>query len=191
MLKIGLTGGIGSGKSTVAQFLEVLGVPVYYADERAKLLMNTNIQVILEIKKLLGEAAYCEGRVNRPYVAQMVFNNKLLLKGLNQIVHPAVKKDFEEWCDLRANKKWVVQEAAILFENDGYKKFDQIILVTAPMNLRIQRVVKRDNVSESKVIERINNQWTDDKKVKLANAVIVNDDKQSVIEQVIQLVNKL
>nr|WP_319398424.1 dephospho-CoA kinase [uncultured Carboxylicivirga sp.] len=191
MLKVGLTGGIGSGKSTVAQFLEVLSVPVYYADARAKQLMNTNTQVITKIKELLGEEAYCGSEVNRPYVAQMVFNDKALLEGLNQIVHPAVKKDFEKWCNHNADKKWVVQEAAILFENDGYKKFDQIILVTAPMDLRIQRVMKRDNVSESKVIERINNQWTDDKKVKLANAVIVNDDKQSVIEQVIQLVNKL
>ncbi|MBS2100038.1 dephospho-CoA kinase [Carboxylicivirga linearis] len=191
MLKVGLTGGIGSGKSTVAQLLEVLGVPVYYADDRAKQIMNTQIEVVAQIKQLLGEEAYQNKVVNRTFVAQMVFNDKVLLQKLNQIVHPAVKNDFEQWCRFNSNSKIVVQEAAILFENGGFKKFDKMILVTAPVETRINRVMLRDNVSKEKVMERMNNQWTDEQKIELADKIIVNDDKQSVIEQTIELIKEL
>lgn len=191
MLKVGLTGGIGSGKSTVAQLLEVLGVPVYYADDRAKQIMNTKIEVVAQIKQLLGEEAYQNKVVNRTFVAQMVFNDKVLLQKLNQIVHPAVKNDFEQWCRLNSNSKIVVQEAAILFENGGFKKFDKMILVTAPVETRINRVMLRDQVSKDKVMERMNNQWADEQKIELADKIIVNDDKQSVIEQTIKLIKEL
>ena len=190
MLKVGLTGGIGSGKSTVAQLLEVLGVPVYYADDRAKLIMNTQVDVVAKIKQLLGKEAYQNKIVNRTFVAQKVFNDKGLLQKLNQIVHPAVKYDFEQWCRL-SESRIVVQEAAILFENGGYEKFDRMILVTAPVQTRIKRVMFRDGLTEEQVTERINNQWPDDKKVKLADWVIVNDDKQSVIKQTIKLIKEL
>jgi len=191
MLKVGLTGGIGSGKSTVARLLEVLEVPVYYADDRAKLIMNTQVDVVAKIRQLLGEEAYQNKVVNRAFVAQKVFNDKILLQKLNQIVHPAVKKDFEYWCRLNSNSNIVVQEAAILFENGGFKKFDKMILVTAPIKTRIKRVIQRDHISEEKVMERINNQWSDEKKNELADSVIVNDDKQSIIEQTMKLIKEL
>lgn len=191
MLKVGLTGGIGSGKSIVAQFLEVLQIPVYYADIRAKLLMNTNVELIEQIKAVFGEEVYGHGQLNRAYLAQKVFNDKNLLKVLNQLVHPRVKNDFENWSSQYVNSGLVVQEAAILFENGNYKNFDHMVLVTAPLNMRIARVMKRDGVTYDQVYERINNQWDDIEKIKLANTVIINDDCHSLIDQTLKLLNKL
>ncbi|MCU4166597.1 dephospho-CoA kinase [Carboxylicivirga caseinilyticus] len=191
MLKIGLTGGIGSGKSTVAKFFEVLGVPVYYADVRAKELMSTSAEVISNVKNLLGDDAYLNEELNRSYVANKVFNDKSLLEQLNAIVHPAVKNDFENWSQSHSSSKMVVQEAAILFENGGYKNFDRMVLVTAPEDIRIKRVISRDGSTESQVRERLNNQWSDDKKIQLADSVIINDDRKSIIEQVTNLIKHL
>jgi len=191
MLKVGLTGGIGSGKSIVAQFLEVLQIPVYYADTRAKLLMNSNLELVKQIKKVFGNDVYDHGQLNRAYLAQKVFNDKNLLTKLNQLVHPCVKNDFESWCSKNVNSGLVVQEAAILFENGSYKNFDHMVLVTAPLARRIDRVMKRDGVSYDQVYERINNQWDDIEKIKLANTVIINDDNHSLIDQTLKLLNKL
>lgn len=190
MLKVGLTGGIGSGKSIVAGLLEILNVPVYYADVQAKVLMNTNSQLIDQIKELFGEEAYRQGQLNRTMVAQLVFNNKDLLNSLNQLVHPAVKNDFEQWSALQSHVGFVVQEAAILFENGGYKNFDHMVLVTAPLEKRISRVMQRDGVEKAQVMERIRNQWSDEQKIKLADTVIINDDKYSLIDQTLSLVKQ-
>ncbi len=191
MLKVGLTGGIGSGKSMVAKLFEVLNIPIYYADIQAKILMNKNDELISQIKVLLGEESYKRGQLNRAWVAQQVFNHKDLLEQLNQIVHPAVKTDFEIWSANQANAKFVVQEAAVLFENDGYKKFDHMVLVTAPLEVRVARVMQRDQVSEEKVMERILNQWSDEQKIPLADTIIINDDKHSVIDQTLKFIKKL
>nr|WP_321410134.1 dephospho-CoA kinase [uncultured Carboxylicivirga sp.] len=191
MLKIGLTGGIGSGKSTVAKFFEVLGIPVYYADVRAKVLMNTNFEVISKVKDLLGDDAYFMKELNRSFVAQKVFNDKSLLQQLNAIVHPAVKNDFEYWIQSHSSCKMIVQEAAVLFENGGYSNFDHMVLVTAPEEIRIKRVMSRDNSTVDQVRERLNNQWSDEKKVKLTDSIIINDDRKSIIEQVTNLIKNL
>ncbi len=169
---VGLTGGIGSGKSTVAKMFQNLGVPVYIADKEAKELMHTPA-VIQKVSKLLGDSSYVEGILNRPYIASRVFEDKELLGKLNAIVHPVVKKHFKEWMKEQEGV-YVIKEAAILFENGGYKDCDKTILVTAPESLRINRVMQRDAVLEEEVKSRIKNQWPDSKKVKLADEIIKN-----------------
>lgn len=192
MKKVGLTGGIGSGKSVVARFLQILGVPVYDSDLNARRLMHSNEQLVSGVKALLGEQAYVDGQLNRAFIGQSVFNDKLLLEQLNQLVHPVVKTDFEDWCRNRASKhSVVVQEAAILFENGSYSQFDHMVLVKAPLEQRIKRVMDRDGVSRAKVLERINNQWDDEKKEKLSDSVIMNDDRHSLIVQITNLLNNL
>tara|TARA_R110000850_G_scaffold277086_1_gene422456 strand:- start:202649 stop:203239 length:591 start_codon:yes stop_codon:yes gene_type:complete len=174
MKVVGLTGGIGSGKSTVANIFKDLGVPVYIADKEAKKIMNTPT-VVKKINRLLGESSYIEGVLNRSYIASKVFNDKNLLDQLNTIVHPEVKKHFKKW--LKEQKgTYVIKEAAILFENGGYKDCDKTILVTAPETLRISRVMQRDKISENEVKERIKNQWPDVEKTKLADVVVENSN---------------
>ncbi|MBS2213758.1 dephospho-CoA kinase [Carboxylicivirga mesophila] len=191
MIKIGITGGIGSGKTTVARLFLSLGFPVYEADVEAKKLINHNTRVKEQIIELLGEKAYNAEGYNRAYVGSVVFNDKLILNQLNSIVHPAVANHFEQWCDEHNDHNIVFQEAAILFENGSYTKFDKTILVTAPQHVRLQRVMRRDGLSEQKVIERMNNQWTDEAKVKLADFVIDCDGQNLVIPQVLNVLKSL
>tara|TARA_E500000318_G_C3495585_1_gene186261 strand:- start:54 stop:641 length:588 start_codon:yes stop_codon:yes gene_type:complete len=174
MKVIGLTGGIGSGKSTVANMFKELGVPVYIADDEAKKIMLTN-KVKNKIISLLGENSYLDNRINKTFIASKVFNNKELLEKLNKIVHPAVALDFLEWSK-KQKGPYVIKEAAVLFENEGYKKCDLTILVVADEKTRIQRVLKRDSTTESKIKERIENQWPDSKKLKLADFIIKNNE---------------
>ncbi len=170
---VGLTGGIGSGKSTIASFFNELGVPVYTADTAAKDLMISDPKLVKEIKKLLGEQAYHENELNRAWIAEKVFNNKELLSALNSLVHPAVANDFANWLFLQ-NTSYVIKEAAILFENGGYKQCDYIILVKAPQSLRLERVTKRDKTTQEKVQARMKMQWSDIRKEALADATIEN-----------------
>ena len=178
MKVIGLTGGIGSGKSTVARKFNELGVPVYIADDRAKSLMVKNPEIIKGIVKIFGDQAYLDGQLNRAFIAGQVFSDKSLLQKLNNIVHPAVEKDFQSWIleESKSSARYVIKEAAILFENGGYKKCDYTILVTAPKEERIQRVIERDHTNRQAVLDRIKNQWSDSKKVLLADFVIRNMD---------------
>ncbi|MAQ76139.1 MAG: dephospho-CoA kinase [Aquimarina sp.] len=178
MKVIGLTGGIGSGKSTVARKFNELGVPVYIADDRAKSLMVKNPEIIKGIVKIFGDEAYLDGHLNRAFIAGQVFSDKSLLQKLNNIVHPAVEKDFQSWIleESKSSARYVIKEAAILFENGGYKKCDYTILVTAPKEERIQRVIERDHTNRQAVLDRIKNQWSDSKKVLLADFVIRNMD---------------
>lgn len=169
---VGLTGGIGSGKTTIAGFFKELGVPVYHSDDEAKKLMHTPA-VREKVEKLFGSQAYINDILNRKFISDQVFENKDLLYRLNAIVHPAVRKNFEEWVAAQ-NAKYVIQEVAILFENDLQKKFDFTILVTAPEDTRIERVMKRENVKKSAVLARIANQWSDEKKRPLADFIIEN-----------------
>ena len=186
MIIVGLTGGIGSGKTTVAGYFKELGVPIYIADEQAKLLMNTDKKLQREITNLLGPDAYKDGVLNRPYVATKVFNSKKMLSSLNAIVHPAVRRHFQEWVAAQ-DAPYVMQEAAILFENGGYKLFDFTILVTAPVKARIARTIKRDGTTESDVIKRINAQWSDSRKAAMADVRIENIKLEDVKKAVTRI----
>jgi len=191
MKKIGITGGIGSGKTTVSRIFEVLGVPVYRSDERARELSNTDEKIQQLISRLLGqESILPNGELNRAFVAEQVFNNHSLLKMLNEIIHPRVEQDFNDW-SIRQTSDWILKEAAILFETGNAKKLDKIVVVDAPDELCIERVMRRNGISRNAVIERMNAQWPREERLKQADYVIVNDNIHAVIPQVLDLFNTL
>lgn len=196
MQKIGITGSIGSGKSIVCKIFEQLGVPIYNADERAKLLMISNAEIINKVKFLFGHESYSEtGELNRKHLSDIAFNNKDLLTQLNQIVHPIVFKDFDNWLlkKEQLNINYIIKEAALMFETDSYKKLDKFIVVTAPMELRISRTMQRDSILKEQVLSRMNNQLSQEEKLAKADYEIINDEQTSLIEQVFslhQLLNK-
>lgn len=190
MIVVGLTGGIGSGKTTVAkQFLE-LGIPVYIADEEAKKLMRRSKVIKRKLIKLFGNQAYVDGELNRPFLANIIFNDKTYLEKMNAIVHPKVAKHFEKWV-LKQNAPYVIKEVAILFENGGDKFCDFVITVVAPLKTRINRVIKRDNTSESKIQAIIKNQLSDAEKIKKSHFVIENIDLEKTKIQVLETHKKL
>lgn len=174
---IGLTGGIGSGKTTLATYIESLGIPVFIADDEAKKLMQSD-EVLREIKAVFGEAVFEKGQLNRQELASIVFSNPKKLSQLNGIIHPAVKKQFKIWLDQHQLAPFVVYEAAILFESGSYQNCDYIITITAPLEDRIARVTQRDNSSREQVLNRINAQWTDEQRATKSNFVIENSDPQ-------------
>jgi dephospho-CoA kinase len=186
---IGLTGGIGSGKSTVADLFLTLGIPVYESDVRAKMLMNTNTELRKKIEALFGPQSYLNNEINRPWMAEQVFGNKDLLKQLNSIVHPAVQTDAVTWANSaeQANCPYVIKESAILFEENLAEPLDGIILVVAPASIRIERVMKRDGMTKDQVEDRIRNQWPDEKKIPLSDYIVYNDGERSIIEQVVDI----
>ncbi|WP_282050019.1 dephospho-CoA kinase [Maribacter aquivivus] len=186
MIVIGLTGGIGSGKSTVATMFKELGVPVYDSDHRAKYLMNTSGIINKQLVELLGEEAYEKGKLNRPYIAKKVFNDSELLAELNNIVHPVVRQDFIDWTK-EQDSCYVIQETALLFENKSQELYDNVILVTAPKEVRIERVLSRDNSTRAQVEARMNNQLEDKIKLELANFIIENIDLERTREKVLQV----
>ncbi len=190
MMIIGLTGGIGSGKTTVANMFRSHGIPVYNSDQRAKELMTDSEILVAEITDLIGDKAYNEGALNRDFIASVVFNNKDLLKQLNEIVHPAVKDDFKEWASIQTSP-YVIQEAAILFENGSYEHFDRMILVTAPKQTRLKRIMSRDAVTEDHIMARMEHQWEDDKKRPLSHFIIENTDLEKTAQQVEEIHKKL
>ena len=183
MMRVGLTGGIGSGKSTVAGFFKELGVPVYNSDSRARELMEDNDELRQAISGFLGPEAYLGSALNRQYIASRVFKDKSLLGRLNELVHPVVRKDFLAWAE-EQEAPYILQEAAILFENGAYRAFDAMILVTAPEETRIQRVMERDSVTRESVRERMKNQWETSRKKPLADYVIENTDLENTRRQV-------
>ncbi|UCE68928.1 MAG: dephospho-CoA kinase [Flavobacteriaceae bacterium] len=183
MMRVGLTGGIGSGKSTVAGFFQELGVPVYNSDSRARELMEENDQLRKAVSGLLGPEAYLGPALNRQHIASKVFKDKTLLGRLNVLVHPVVRKDFLAWAE-QQKAPYILQEAAILFENGAYRAFDAMILVTAPEETRIQRVMERDSVSRESVAERLKNQWETSRKIPLADYVIENLDLENTRREV-------
>ena len=183
---VGLTGGIGSGKSTVANMFKKLGVPVYNSDERAKHLMNTSLEIKNQLIELLGEEAYEGDKLNRSFIAKKVFSNADLLAELNNIVHPIVRKDFIDWTNDQ-DYRYVIQETALLFENKSEDLYDSIILVTAPKEERIARVVDRDKSTKEQVISRMNNQLDDEAKLDLSNYVIENIDLERTNSNVLQV----
>lgn len=191
MLKLGVTGGIGSGKSIVCKVFQELRVPVYYADLRARALTETSLSLKQRIIRLLGSESFNSQGYNRKYVANVVFSDREKLAGLNAIVHPAVNLDFEQWLIARKQYSYIVKEAALLFESGSNKTMDYTIYINAPVELRASRVIKRDGLSKSEIISRIKNQTPADKIMPLTDRVIENDDKQLVLPKVLEIHNML
>lgn len=188
LLKVGITGGIGSGKTTICRIFETIGIPVYYADDRAKWLMVNNLSIVNELKKLFGEATYLpNGTLNRAHLASIVFNNKEQLKALENIVHPAVRTDGLAWHLAQKNVPYTLKEAALHFEGGGYKEMDKMITIFAPKEVRIERVLSRDNTTREAIEARMDNQMSDEEKMKRADFVIYNDGQQSIIRQVLKV----
>ena len=186
MIIVGLTGGIGSGKTTVAKQFMDLGIPVYIADEEAKNLMNTSRGIKRKLIQLFGEEAYINNQLNKPYIANIIFSDKTYLQKMNDIVHPQVAKHFNKWL-LKQNTPYIIKEVAILFENDGHKQCDYVITVVAPKELRMKRLLKRDNMTKEKIEAIMNNQWTDEQKVKLSQFVITNTELENTKKQVLKI----
>ena len=172
---VGLTGGIGSGKTTIAKHIKSLGIPVYIADDVAKKILLLP-ETLNSLKLVFGNSIFDNGLLNKDKLSKIVFNNPEKLNQLNQIIHPAVKRDFDNWLQLNSNQPIVVKEAAILFESGSYKDCDTIITVIAPINSRIKRVMARDNTNSDEVLSRINNQWTDEMRIKKSDYIIENED---------------
>lgn len=187
---VGLTGGIGSGKTTVAQIFKSLDVPVYNADEEAKLLMQNSTAIQQELINLLGEDCYINGQLNRSFVASRVFTNPRLLEKINAIVHPKVAAHFEQWCS-NQNAPYVIKEVAILFETNTQHLFDFIITVTAPVETRIQRVMDRDHKSKKEVMSIMNNQLPDSDKINQSNFVIFNEKISDLEDKSVLIHNKI
>lgn len=187
---VGLTGGIGSGKTTVANFFKELGIPVYIADVEAKALMNRSKVIRRKLIKLFGEDAYIDNELNRPFLADKIFNNKELLQEMNAIVHPKVASHFKRWVK-KQESPYVIKEVAILFENGSYKQCDLVITVTASVETRISRVIDRDDTTKEKVEKIIDNQWSDNKKIKLSDFVIINEDLDQTKDQVKEIHEKI
>ncbi|TDG36041.1 dephospho-CoA kinase [Pedobacter changchengzhani] len=191
MFKVGITGGIGSGKTTVCKVFEVLGIPVFYADTVAKEIMVKDDVLINGIEATFGaESYFANGKLNNKHIANIVFNNEAELAKLNALVHPAVFRAFNDWGNSMPNTvPYTLKEAALLFESKSYTMCDTTILVTAPIELRLQRVMERDGVTEAQVKARMDKQFSDEEKAKLAVHFIVNDEKNAIIEQVFALHN--
>ncbi len=188
MQHLGITGGIGSGKTTVCKIFETLGIPIYYADDRAKYLMSHDPTLIAGIIDLFGPEAYLEPHLlNRTHIAQVAFNDKDKLAQLNALVHPAVGRDGLEWQAAQHDVPYTLKEAALLYESGSYRSLDKIIVVTAPLELRIERVMARDGAKREEIEARISKQMPEAEKVNLADFVIYNDGVQALIPQVMSI----
>lgn len=187
MLLVGITGGIGSGKSTVCKIFEVLGVPIYYADDRAKYLMQHDLALVQNLKEAFGNDIYQDGNLDRALLASRVFTDKGKLAKLNSLVHPAVAQDAIDWQQANSQAPYTLREAALLFEAGIYKALHKVIVVTAPLEVRVARVMNRDSVTKEQVLDRIANQWSEDEKVALADFVVQNDGEVELIAQVLKI----
>jgi dephospho-CoA kinase len=189
---IGITGGIGSGKTTVCNVFRLLGIPVFEADAEARLLMDTDDILKVKMVDLFGEKVYTlEGKLNRPILANVIFRNNNLREIVNNLVHPLVRKAFFSWLEMKSNLPYIIYEAAILFESGFYKKMDFSILVTAPDNQRIARTKQRDGISEQMVKERMKSQWPEEKKKGMADLCLENDNKNMILLEIIRIDKKL
>jgi dephospho-CoA kinase len=187
MKKVGITGGIGSGKTLVSGLFERLGIPVYHADERARELMETSGTIRERLTALLGQAVYQGRRLNRQLLAEALFSDEALRQKVNSIVHPVVFEDFEAWASSFSGRPYVMQEAAIIFESGGDRYLDSVINVYAPRRVRIERVMKRDGVSREAVLARIRSQMSERQRQRRAGHTIVNDGRRMVVPQVVKV----
>lgn len=191
MLKIGLTGNIGSGKSTIAKIFNILEIPIYHADIEAKKFL-TDQTVIQALINKFGFKILTDNKIDNKKLAAIVFDNKDSLTFLNQLIHPLVKADFDNWCNsISDNCEFIIMEAAILFESGFDKYVDKTIMVTAPQEVRIERIRKRDNSTQTEILKRMENQWEEDKKTKLADFLINNNAEELLIPQVIEIHKKI
>ena len=191
MLKIGLTGGIGSGKSTIAKIIETLGYPVYISDSKASELINRDEEIKKHLTELLGKDIYqSDGNLDKKRLATIIFNDKEVIKQVNGIVHPAVTRDFMEWCSAQ-RRPLLFFESAILFEAKLENLFDYIILITTDLETRVERVISRDSTTREKVIERVNNQMPDEIKQTKSDFVIYNNNDDKVIKQILSIIHQL
>lgn len=189
MFRIGITGGIGVGKTIVCRLFQVLGIPVYDADTRAKWVMQYDLALKQELQEAFGEEAYTsEGQLNRAYLASVVFNNQQRLDKLNALVHPHVGLDFERWAEANANAPYLIKEAALMFESESWRQMDEIIVVTAPLNVRLKRLLKRDpHRTEADIQAIISKQLSEEEKIARAQHIVYNDDQRLIIPQVLAL----
>jgi len=187
---IGLTGGIGSGKSTIAGYFKALGVPVYIADDEAKKLMN-NPETVKKVQSVFEENVIENHVLDRKKIAALVFSNPQKLEQLNSVVHPEVRKHFLTWLKTHKNEPFIIKEAAILFESGSYKDCDKIIMVTAPEEIRVERVMHRDKVTKAQVLERMQNQWPEEEKIKRSDFVIENIDLKESEKKVNEILKEL
>lgn len=189
-MQVGITGGIGSGKTTVCQLFAALGIPIYDADAAAKRLMTEDELLRKQLIGLFGEAVYVGRELNRPWIAEQVFKNKNLLTQLNALVHPAVARDTMTWTD-QQNAPYVLKEAALLIESGSYKVLDKLIVVSAPEELRITRVMARNQITRDEVLSRIQNQLPEAEKLQMADYIIINDGEHALLPQVLNIHQKL
>ncbi len=191
-LTVGITGGIGSGKTTVCRFFEILGTPVFEADKAGKRLLDTHPKVKKEMIDLFGEDIYTsDGTINRKKLAGIIFNDQFYLSRVNELVHPAVREEFFRWLKDHHHFPYVVHEAAILFESGFYKLMDFTLLVTAPEKERIKRVMERNQISKKKIKERMSHQFSEKKKARMADVVLLNDNTHLIIPEIIEIDKKL
>lgn len=188
--QFGLTGGIGSGKSFIATIFSQMGIPVYISDLRAKALYF-DPEIVKAVKNLLGKDAYIGERLNKKFISEKIFNNQLLLKKLNNIIHPAVGKDYEKWSIKHAGKPYLLKESAILIENNLYSSLDGLINVLAPVELRVKRVSQRDHISRQEILNRMRNQTNDEERIKLSDYLIVNCPSHNLLMQIQEIHIKL
>lgn len=190
-IKIGITGGIGSGKSVVSRLLEIMEVPVYIADTESKRLTNTDPCIRKELSALLGEEVYKDGALNKPLLAAYLFGDAEHAAQVNGIIHPRVKKDFRQWTEERDGLPWVAMESAILIESGFVAEVDVVVMVYAPLETRIERAMRRDSATRELVMKRIRSQMSDEEKRRQADFVIVNDDDTPLIPQVMEIISWL
>ena len=191
MKVIGITGGIGSGKTFVCKILEKMGYSVYYSDDRAKLLMNSDFRIQKELKRLIGADAYTKQGLNRKFVSSKLFSDPKLRQKINQLIHPVVREDFKHWKEGFQDEKFIFNEAAILFETGAYVNYDSVILVHAPLEIKLDRIKKRDGVCEEEVLKKMKAQWTDEEKMKHTPYHILNDGKHPIEDRISVLLKQL
>lgn len=187
---VGITGGIGSGKSVISRVLHEMGYPVYSSDQRAKDLMHEDLSLVEGLKRLFGEEAYVNHELNRAYIAAQIFKDESKRIAMNNLVHPAVRKDFKEWAE-RQNSPLVFQESALLFETGNYRSFDAVFLVSAPEEIRMKRVKERDQLSDEQVLSRFKAQMPEEEKRKLTNYIVDNSGNEFLIPQILKLIKKI
>lgn len=186
-MKVGVTGGIGSGKSTIAKAFELLGARVFRADAEGKQILNEDSELQRLLMERFGNAIYGPEGIDRQRLAAIVFEDRSKLEELNKLVHPRVRIRFQKWCEEQKEAPYLLEEAAILFESGGYQEMDHMILVTAPEEMRIQRVMERDGASREQVRSRMSEQWSDEEKMPYADTVLPNDDSELLIPKILKL----